>query len=94
MNGSTLMVFVTHLLVDDCEILELSPTQPPPLHVGYPGPGSTVDVACPKLDFCFILDCHYSVAKSCLTLYDPINCSMPSFPVLYYFLEFAQTHIH
>ena len=49
MNVSTLMVFVTHLLVDDCEILELSPTQPPPLHVGYPGPGSTVDVACPKL---------------------------------------------
>ena len=68
MNVSTRMVFVTHLLVDDCEILELSATQPPPLHVRYPGPGSTVGAACPKLDSCFILDCRCSVTKSCLTL--------------------------
>ena len=35
-----------------------------------------------------------SVAKSCLTLYDPKVCSTPGFPVLYYFLEFTQTHVH
>ena len=30
-----------------------------------------------------------SVAKSCLTLCDPMDCSSPGFPVLYYLLEFA-----
>ena len=34
------------------------------------------------------------VAKSCLTLCHPMDCSTPGFPVLYYLLEFAQTHIH
>ena len=35
------------------------------------------------------LPCH-SVAKSCLTLCNPMNCSMPCFPVLHYLPEFAQ----
>ena len=25
---------------------------------------------------------------------DPMDCSMPSFPVLYHLLELAQTHVH
>ena len=33
------------------------------------------------------------VAKLCLTLYDPMNCSMPGFPVLHCLPEFAQTHV-
>ena len=32
--------------------------------------------------------------KSCLTLCDPVACSRPGFPVLRYFPEFAQTHVH
>ena len=32
-----------------------------------------------------------SVAKSCLTLCNPMDCSMLGFPVLYHVLEFAQT---
>ena len=32
-----------------------------------------------------------SVAKSCLTLCDPKDCSTPGFPVLHYLPEFAQT---
>ena len=32
--------------------------------------------------------------KRCLALCNPMDCSMPGFPVLYYLLEFAQTHIH
>ena len=32
-----------------------------------------------------------SVVKSCTTLWNPMDCSMPGFPVLYYLLEFAQT---
>ena len=31
--------------------------------------------------------------KSCLTFCDPMDCSMPGFPVLYYLPEFAQTHV-
>ena len=38
--------------------------------------------------------CCCSVSKSCPTLCDPMNCSMPGFPVLHYLLEFAQTHVH
>ena len=32
--------------------------------------------------------------QSSPTLWDPMNCSMPGFPVLPYLLEFAQTHVH
>ena len=35
-----------------------------------------------------------SVAKLCLTLYDPMDCSMPGFSVFHYLPEFAQTHDH
>ena len=34
------------------------------------------------------------VAKSCPPLRDPMDYSMPGFPVLYYLLEVAQTHVH
>ena len=32
--------------------------------------------------------------QSCLTLHDPMDCTMPGFPVLHQLLEFAQTHVH
>ena len=35
-----------------------------------------------------------SVAQSCLTLCDPMDCSMPGFPVHHYLLEFSPTHVH
>ena len=35
-----------------------------------------------------------SVAQSCPTLWDPMDCSMPGFPLLHCLLEFAQNHIH
>ena len=37
--------------------------------------------------------CCCSVAPSCLTLCDPMDCIIPSFPVLHCLLEFAQTHV-
>ena len=37
--------------------------------------------------------CFYSVAKSCLTLCDPMDCSMSGFTVLHYLPESAQTHV-
>ena len=35
-----------------------------------------------------------SGSKLCLTFCDPMDCSMPGFPVLHYLLEFAQIHVH
>ena len=41
-----------------------------------------------------LLNCCCSVAKSCLTFCDPMDCSMPGFPVLHHLPEPAQTHVH
>ena len=38
--------------------------------------------------------CCCLVAKSCPTLCDPTDCSMPVSPILHYLQEFAQTHVH
>ena len=46
---------------------------------------------CFGLLLCF---CCCSVAKSCPTLWDPMDCSIPGLPILHYFPEFAQTHVH
>ena len=35
-----------------------------------------------------------SIAQSCPTLCDPMDCSMPGFPVHHQLLELAQTHVH
>jgi len=35
-----------------------------------------------------------SVAQSCLTLYNPMDCSTPDLPVHHQLLEFTQTHVH
>ena len=35
-----------------------------------------------------------SVAQSCLTLCNPMNCSTPGLPVHHQFLESTQTHVH
>ena len=37
--------------------------------------------------------CCCSVTKLCSTVSDPVNCSSPGFPVLYYLPEFEQTHV-
>ena len=38
--------------------------------------------------------CCYSVINPCLTLCNPIDCSMPGLPVPHYLPEFAQVHVH
>ena len=35
-----------------------------------------------------------SVAQSRLTLCNPVDCSMPGFPLHHHLLEFTQTHVH
>ena len=38
---------------------------------------------------------HFSsVSHSCLTVYDPMDCSTPWFPVHHQLPELAQTHVH
>ena len=44
------------------------------------------------------LTCNYIqfslVAQSCLTLCDPMDCSMPNLPVYHQLLKLTQTHVH
>ena len=35
-----------------------------------------------------------SVTQSCPNLCDPMDCSMPGFPIYHQLLELAQTHVH
>ena len=35
-----------------------------------------------------------SVAQSCLTICNPMDCSMPGFPIHHQLLAFTQTHVH
>ena len=41
-----------------------------------------------------IIICFSSVAQSCLTLCNPIDCSMPGLPVHHQLPELTQTHVH
>ena len=41
-----------------------------------------------------ITSCICSIAQPYPVLCNPMDCSMPGFPVLPYLLEFAQTHVH
>ena len=34
------------------------------------------------------------IAQSCLTLWDPMDCSTPGLPVHHQLLKFTQTHVH
>ena len=62
----------------------LMPTLPPGLL------GSEILTCSPV----WCLGCCCSVAQLCLTLFDPMDCSMPGFPVLHHLPEFAQTHVY
>ena len=45
--------------------------------------------------FVFLLSVQFSsVAQSCPTLCNPMNCSMPGLPVHHQLPEFTQTHVH
>ena len=46
----------------------------------------------PKRDL--VMSFHCSVAESCLTLCDLMDCSTPGSSDLHHFLEFAQNHVH
>ena len=54
--------------------------------------GSTTIVPQPRLLFSSVQ--FSSVAQSCLTLCDPMNCSTPGLPVHHQLSDFTQTHVH
>ena len=48
-----------------------------------------------KVESIFYISVQFSsVAQSCLTLCDPMNCSMPGLPVHHQLPEFTHTHVH
>ena len=47
-----------------------------------------------NLELNFMYGMFNSVAKLCPTLFDPVDYSIPGFPVLHCLPEFAQTHVH
>ena len=46
------------------------------------------------LDVVVLVTQFSSVAQSCSTLCDPMNCSTPGFPVHHQLPEFTQSHVH
>ena len=55
----------------------------------FPSVLLVIELYLPLVSFCYC-----SVAKSCLTLCDPIDCSTPCSFVLYHLPEFVQIHVH
>ena len=41
-----------------------------------------------------IATCLCSVTQLCLTLFDPMDCSMPGFPIFHHLRELVQIHVH
>ena len=47
-----------------------------------------------ELSWLYIISVRFSsAAQSCPTLCNPVDCSVPGFPVLHHLLDFAQTHV-
>ena len=51
-------------------------------------------VGCHCLLQCMKVKSESEVAQSCLTLCDPMDCSLPGFPVHHQIPELAQAHVH
>ena len=71
----------------------------------FPDPGiKSTSPASPALQMDSLLLSHWgnyipnnqfsSVAQSCLTLCDPMDCNMPGLPIHHQLLELDQTHVH
>ena len=77
-------------IADSPSALPSAPPRPPPVTL----PACSRDASpCVPAAVC-LLCCCCSVTKSCLTLYNPMDCSTPGFPVLHHVPEFTQTHVH
>ena len=57
-------------------------------------PGALQQVFCCLGHYAFQLCFLLLFSLWCVRLFDPMDCSMPGFPVLHYFLEFVHPHDH
>ena len=69
-------------------MLVFPPVLPSPSHL------PCLQVHKPVLCVCVSICWWRSVAQSCPTLCDPMDCSTPGLPVLHQLPELAQTHVH
>ena len=60
-----------------------------------------ISISLLELGLCYLIICLFlsklqccSVPQSCLTLCNPMVCSMPDFPVHHHLMEFTQTRVH
>ena len=76
----------------------LSLPHPPPTHTHTPPPTHPCIYSLSPIDrisaWSFIQASSSSVTQSCLTLCNPMDYSMPGFPVYPQLPELAQTHVH
>ena len=65
-------------------------------HLSFCFHGFSIHIFCPFLIFSFLFSfwCLTSFTQSHLTLCDPMDCSVPGFPVHHQLQELAQTHVH
>ena len=68
--------------------------QPTRLPRPWDSPGKNTGVGCHFLLQCMKVKSESEVAQSCPILCDPMDCSMPGFPVHHQLPELAQTHVH
>ena len=66
---------------------------PPPRDLPYPGV-KPVSLTSSELAGRFFTTQFSSLAQSCSILCNPMDCSMPGFPVHHQLLELGQTHVH
>ena len=72
------------------------PSEPPGKSILMPHPGiklRSLAVKAQSPNHWTSSSCCYSVIQSCPTLCNPMDCSMPGFPVLDHLLELAQTQV-
>ena len=75
--------------------LNFFPTPPPHLPLPYDSLDSLQYATCIYMLTMYSSSVQFSsVAQSCLTLCDPMNCSTPGLPVHHQLQEFTQTHVH
>ena len=60
----------------------------------WDSPGKNTGGGCHFLLQCVKVKSESKVAQSCLTLSDPMDCSLPGSSVHHHLPEFTQTHVH
>ena len=92
-SNISVLIFIAHSGASDHSVLEsLSVFESKILHSAQFSPCHSWPLLCCPLILSSVQ--FSSVAQSCPTLCDPMNCSTPGLPVHHQFPEFTQTHVH